>query len=198
AFEIAREQGDPDAQSVWIAQLAIIRWMQGRVVELEPAFLHARQTAPHEPIWAVSLAWMWLQQGRKSAARALIATIAPISELPVDRNWLATACILAVVAAELGERTIAASVRDALLPYEDRLVTMGLGITTWGTVSRPIALVALALGDVDAAIAHYRRAVTVTARFGAHPWLAEAQIELARILLRRSEGTDYEEASELA
>src|SRR5690606_26941062 len=93
---------------------------------------------------------------------------------------------------------IAAAVRDALLPYEDRLVTMGLGITTWGTASRPIALVAHVLGDVDAAITHYRRAVEVTARFGAHPWLAEAQIELARILMNRAQGTDSDEAFELA
>lgn len=198
AFELAQEQSDPDAQSVWLGQLAIIRWMQGRVVELEPVFLQARQSAPHEPVWAVSLAWMWLQQGRRSAARALITTIAPISQLPPDRNWLATACILAIIAAELGEESIATDVRDALLPFDDHLVTMGLGVTTWGTVSRPLALVALALGDEDAAIAHYRMAVDVAARAGAHPWLAEAQIELARILMGRSEDAEREEAFELA
>lgn len=197
-FAIARECGDPDAESVWVGQLAIIRWMQGRVVELEPAFLQARQQAPHEPVWAVSLAWMWLQQGRKSAARALITTIPPIAELPLDRNWLATACILGVVAAELRETDISESVRDALLPFEDRLVTMGLGVTTWGTVSRPLALIAVSLGDTETAITHYRRAVETAARVGAHPWLAEAQTELAQILVRRSSAPDADEAFALA
>ena len=195
---VAQRHADPDAQSVWVGQLAIIRWMQGRVVELEPAFLHARRTAPHEPVWAVSLAWMWLQQGRRSAARALITTLAPVTELPLDRNWLATTCILAVVAAELRELEIAQAVRSALLPFEDRFVTIGLGVTCWGTVSRPLALVSAALGETDAAIAHYRRALAFTARIGAHPWLAEAQTELAAILGDRSESGDLEEAVTLA
>lgn len=194
----AQRIGDPDGESVWVGQLAIIRWMQGRVVELEPAFLAARRRAPHEAVWAVSLAWMWLQQGRRSAAHALITTLPPVAELPIDRNWLATTCILAVVAAELRELDIAQSARDALLPFEDRLVTIGLGVTCWGTVSRPLALVAAALGDTDAAITHYRRALAFAARIGAHPWLAEAQTELAAILAGRSGSGDAEEAIALA
>ncbi|SJN31499.1 Transcriptional regulator [Microbacterium esteraromaticum] len=195
---LALQGGDPDAKSVWVGQLAIIRWMQGRVVELEPAFLHARQVAPHEPVWAVSLAWMWLRQGRRSAARSLVATLPPFAELPLDRNWLSTACILAVAAAELGETAIAAEVGAALQPFEDRLVTIGLGVTCWGTVSRPLALVAQATGDVDGAIGHYRRAIDVTARIGAHPWLAEAQVELAAILADRRDPAGRHEASDLA
>lgn len=198
ALALAREQNDPDALSVWVGQLAIIRWMQGRVVELEPAFLQARQLAPHEPVWAASLAWMWLQQGRRSAARALVTTIAPVSELPLDRNWLATACILAEVAAELGEEDLVRALHRVLVPVEGRLVTMGLGVTTWGTVSRPLALLAGALGDPEGAILHSRRAIETAARAGAHPWLAEAQTELAGLLLRRAGAGDAEEAATLA
>ncbi|MGM7697449.1 AfsR/SARP family transcriptional regulator [Microbacterium sp. A84] len=194
ALRIAEEQEDPDAQTVWLGQLAIIRWMQGRVVELEPAFLHARRTAPHEPVWAASLAWMWLQQGRRSAARALISTMARFDQLPVDRNWLATSCLLAIVAAELDEIEIARAAYDALVPYEDRIVTMGLGITTWGTVARPLALLARTMGDDNAAIRHYRAAAGVAARAGAHSWLAEIQIELAALLATRSHDVDAEEA----
>ncbi|MFB8386958.1 BTAD domain-containing putative transcriptional regulator [Microbacterium sp. NPDC055910] len=198
ALQIALDSGDPDARSVWVAQLAIIRWMQGRVVELEPAFLHARQSVPHEPVWAVSLAWMWLRQGRRSAARSLVASLPPFSEFPQDRNWLATACILAVSAVELGETEIAAAAGDALRPYEERLATIGLGVTCWGTGSRPLALVALAQGDTEGAIRHYRRAIEVTGRIGAHPWLAEAQVELAAILADRGDADSLQEAFVLA
>lgn len=197
ALHLALQSGDPDARSVWVGQLAIIRWMQGRVVELEPAFLHARQTAPHEPVWAVSLAWMWLRQGRRSAARSLIRSLPPFADLPVDRNWLATACILAIVAAELDEAELAAAVGAALVPFEDRLVTVGLGVTCWGTVSRPLALVSRTVGDIEGAIGHYRRAIETAARIGAHPWLAEAQAELA-ILLADQGSEGRREAVELA
>lgn len=198
ACEVAQEQGDPDAERVWVGQLAIIRWMQGRVVELEPAFLYARQSAPQEQVWAVSLAWMWLLQGRTSAARSLITALPPFSELPLDRNWLATACILADSAARLRELEIAAAVREALLPFEDRLVTIGLGVTCWGTVSRPLALLAEALGDTDAAVRHYRRAIHMAGKVGAQPWLAEAQSELAALLANRADDGDLQEAFALA
>ncbi len=198
ALTVAEQNGDPDALSVWVGQLAIVRWMQGRVVEFEPAFLQARQAAPHEPVWAVSLAWMWLKQGRRSAAHALITSLPPIAELPVDRNWLATACILAVVAAELGAARIAADVREALLPFDERLATIGLGVTCWGTVARALGVVALALGETDAATSHYRKAVEVAARVGAHPWLAEVQTELASILAARATPADRAEAFLLA
>lgn len=198
AFAVAQDSEDPDARSVWVGQLAIIRWMQGRDTELEPAFLHARHVAPHEPIWAVSLAWMWLRQGRKSAARALISTLPPVAELPVDRNWLATSCILAAAVAELGAPDIAEAVGTALEPFRHRLVTIGLGVTCWGTVARPLALLAASLGDRETAISHYRTAVAVAARAGAHPWLAEAQSELALLLARRDRPGDHEEALALA
>lgn len=197
-LQVALAADDPDAHSVWVGQLSIIRWMQGRVVELEPAFLQARQTAPHEPVWAASLAWIWLRQGRRSAARSLLSSLPGFDGLPADRNWLSTACILAVVAAELGETHLAAAAGRALLPFEDRLVTIGLGVTCWGTVSRPLALVAQAHGDTEGAIRHYRRAIEVTARVGAHPWLAEAQIELAALLASHGDADRGREAIELA
>ncbi len=198
ALAVAVEHGDPDAQSVWVGQLAIIRWMQGRVVEFEPAFLHARQISPHEPVWAVSLAWMWLQQGRTSAALAIVSQLPPVRELARDRNWLATACILAVVASTLGEKAIAVQLRDSLLPFEERLVMIGLGVTCWGTVARPLALIALALGETEKAIEHYRCAIDRAARAGAHPWLAEAQTELAALFAAGSDSAQHKEGTALA
>src|SRR5699024_9508258 len=41
--ELAVTAGDIDAETVWVGQVAIIRWMQGRISEMEPVFLRARQ-----------------------------------------------------------------------------------------------------------------------------------------------------------
>lgn len=195
---IAQASDDPDAQTVWIGQLGVIRWMQGRVTELEPAFLQARQSAPHEPVWAASLAWMWLEQGRRSAARALVSTFPPVPQMTVDRNWLSTTCILAEVTSELGDRRRAQELQSALLPFADRVVTIGLGVTCWGVVARSLALTAVALGDRELAVAHYRKAMEVAGRVGAHPWLAEIQWELAELLGQTGRKPDLEEALVLA
>lgn len=182
AFEVATAAADPDAQSVLFGQLAIIRWLQGRIAEMEPALLQARQKSPHEPIWAASLAWIWFNQGRRGAARGLIRSLPDFHELPQDRNWLATACILGSVASQLSELSLCRSIRNAIRQYEDNLVTIGLGVTCWGTVSRPLALIELALGNIDQARTHYEKAVGRAAELGAQAWLAEAQMELGQLL----------------
>ncbi len=193
------QHDDPDAQAVYVGQLGIIRWVQGRVVELEPLFLQARLAAPHEPVWAVSLAWMWLKQGRISAARSLVAAFPPVAELPIDRNWLSTACILTEVVSQLQEVELARELYLALLPYQDRVVTIGLGIACWGgSVARPLALASLTLGDADLAISHYRRGIELMSRCGAHPWLAEMQWELARLLGDQPDSAAHDEAITLA
>src|SRR5690606_20810989 len=79
-----------------------------------------------------------------------------------------------------------------------RLATIGLGVTCWGTVARPLALVERMLGNDAAAIAHYRTAIDVSARIGAQAWLAEAQGELAALLATSSGGTESAEAIALA
>lgn len=182
AYALAQASSDPDAEAVYVGQLGIIRWAQGRAVELEPMFLRARRHAPHEPVWGAALAWIWLKQGRRSAARALLTSLPPVAELPVDRNWLSTACILAEVTSELEHRQIAADLYAVLRPFSQRLVTIGLGVTCWGTVARALGRLALVLEDRDAAIAHYREAIEVAGRAQAHPWLAEVQWELAELL----------------
>lgn len=198
AYAIAQASGDPDSASVFLGQMGIIRWAQGRVVDLEPDFLQARQLAPHEPVWGVSLAWIWLKQGRRSAARALVSSLPPIPDLPIDRNWLSTACILADVTSELRELAIVRQLHELLLPYRDRLATIGFGVTCWGTVARALALTAAALGHTDEAVDHYRNAIEVASRSGAHAWLAEAQWELATLLAQRSRPGDLDEAVSLA
>lgn len=197
-YGLAQRSGDPDGQAVFIGQLGIIRWAQGRVVDLEPQFLQARQAAPHEPVWGVSLAWIWLKQGRRSAARALVSSLPDPATLPVDRNWLSTACILAEVASKLGESKIAHQLYSLLLPFQDRLVTIGLGVTCWGTVSRSLALTAACAGNKDAAIKHYRYGIEVASQRGAHPWLAELQWELAALLAERASPGDENDAILLA
>lgn len=183
ALATATADGDPDATIVWAAQIAIVRWMQGRVSEMEPILLQARQANPDEPVWAAAVAWIWARQGRVKAAQGLVASLPGVEAFPRDRNWLAAVAILAEVAAEVGSDALVAQLTRALSPFADRIVPIGLGVTCWGTVARPLALLARRTGRVSDAVAHYRTAIEVASSLGAQAWLAQAQSELAELLV---------------
>lgn len=197
-YAVARRESDPDAKATWLAQLSILRWLEGRVVEFEPMFLQARQDAPDEPALAVALAWIWLRQGRRSAARALMESLPPIERLPVNRAWLETLSMLATVAAELRDVDLCSRLCVAFEPFADRVVTLGMGVSCWGTVARQLGLLSDVLGEREVAVQHYREAVRISARIGAHAALTEAQIELAALLVRSADSGDRREALDIA
>jgi DNA-binding SARP family transcriptional activator len=201
ALEAATAAGDPDAMIVWAAQIAIVRWMQGRVSEMEPILLQARQANPDEPVWAAAVAWIWARQGRAKAAEGLVDSLPEVEAFPRDRNWLAAVAILSEVAAGLGSDALVEQLTRALSPFADRIVPIGFGVTCWGTVARPLALLARRAGRMSDAVAHYRTAIEVAARLGAQAWLAQAQSELAALLVEAPaapEGRDSREAERLA
>lgn len=188
-YRLAVQAGDVDADAVWTGQIAIIRWMQGRVSEMEPVFLHARQTDPAEPVWAASVAWIWSHQGRVEAARGLIESLPDVDSFARGRNWLAAVAILAEVAAEFGSDDLVERLRRALLPFADRVVTIGLGVTCWGTAARPLALLARRQGQHEQSRRWYEQAIATCSRIGAQAWLAQAQVELAALDLEQGDLT---------
>ncbi len=176
---------DPDAFVVWGAQLGVVRWMQGRVNELEPLY-RDMANGSNEPVWSAVLAWLWSRNGMHAAARGLLDRLSPDHLLAAsrDRNWM----LAAVTAAEVASRSGTADEIDGFIellgPYRDDFVPIAMGISFWGTVARPLAMLYLARGDVDASVDLYERAIAATASFGAIPWLVEVQLDLADLLVR--------------
>lgn len=191
SFKLATNHQDPDARSVWVAQISIARWMQGRASEMEEYYHHARSEEPWRAVWAAVLAWMWTKQGRHGDAADALESIGPIVEIPRDRHWLLTMSTLAEVAATIGDTDRAVVLRDFLISYATRLVPIGLGVAVWGTVARPLGLLSRLLGKSDEAIAHFRQSVYVCTQAGALPWLVESQLDLAEAL-RGIGGSDPE------
>lgn len=175
---------DPDGPLVWGGQLGVIRWMQGRVDELEPLYRDMAASSS-EPVWPAILAWLWARHGLREAARGMLERVVDIGldAVPRDRHWLLTMVTTAEASARVGAVDLAAEVHEQLLPYHDRMVPIAMGVSYWGTVARPLALVELALGRPDAAIERLEAAVGSAARFGALPWMAEAQLELVEVSL---------------
>lgn len=190
--------GDPARRGLWLAQLVVIRWMQARTGEVESIALRGRQECSNEVLWTVLLAWAWAQQGRRTAARAMLETVPRVSDLARDRDWLATVSVIALTSAELGLTDTARSLYAELLPARERLITTNFGTSCLGTVQLPLARLSALLGDPERAVDHYRDAIASTAAMGAHPWLAEAQIGLAALLLERAGPDSIDEAQALA
>ena len=66
-----------------------------------------------------------------------------------------------------------------------------------GSVSRGLGILAATMGRWSAAVEHFEVALRLNAEMGARPWLAHAQYDYARALLRRGEPGDRGQATEL-
>lgn len=193
-MELAEERADamlamchPESKNVkalYITQIGMVRWMQGRMDGAEVHFLAARREYPEQLFWPASLAWLWLAQGRRESADAIVRSLPPPGELPRDQYWLPTVVVLAEIARIAGSRADAEELRALLIPFEDRLIPVGVGVAFWGTVARTLGLLEERLGLLDDAQRHLELAVEMSARIGALAWHCEAQIELAEFAIR--------------
>ena len=178
-FAVAMGLGDPDGIGVYGGQITLIRWMQGRILETEQLYLDLQAEEPDDPLWPAVLGFMWVQDGQLDAARGALDTLPPFDEIEHNQHWLLTLSSIAETAALAGTDEQRRDARDLLLPYADRVVPIAMGAALWGTIARPLGLLARSLGNHDDAIEHLRSAIDIAARLGAWPWLIEAQIDLA-------------------
>lgn len=187
---LSLQHDDPYGLRIYGAQVAVVRWLQGRVLETEPQFEEQRRANPDEPVWPAALAYLWATNDRPDAARGALAEVGDLDGVPDGLHWLLTIVLLAEAAVGVGDDRFVAALRERLLPYADRFVPVNLGAAPWGTVARPLGLSALHLGHIEEGIAHLDRAVDVCARLGARPWLVQAQLDLVEALVRAERAHD--------
>lgn len=189
-LEIGQKLQDPDAFGVYTGQFGVALWLQGRLAELEPIYLDLMRAEPDEPLWPAVVGWIALGDGRPETARGLLEHLPPPAELPQGMHTLLNLFTMADIAAAVGDDGVVTQVRDVLLPYADRAVPVAMGAACFGVVARPLGHLAVRLGRLEEGIAHLERAVAVAARMGARPWLADAQLALAEVLVDADRGDD--------
>lgn len=195
--EISDQLQDPDGIAVFFGQLGVARWLQGRLPEMEDAYLEQFRGEPDEPLWPSVLAWLALQDGRIDVARGWATHFVPPRLVPPGMHTLLTWVNMADVLAEVGDDDQVHEVWEALLPYADRVVPLAMGAGIFGTVARPLGRLAARLGRHDEAIGHYERSVAVAGRIDARPWLVDAQLEQAELLLDVADPRGRVRAAEL-
>lgn len=111
---------------------------------------------------------------------------------------LTTLAAMAELAAEFGDKVVAAQVHELLAPYADLFVCGGAGaILIEGSVRCALGIAAAAIGRLDDAVRDLRTAVEVNERAGLPGCAAIAKLQLARALNRRRPA-DRDEAAALA
>jgi tetratricopeptide (TPR) repeat protein len=179
--------------------VAVVRWLQGRLPELEGAVRELVARYPAVPAWRGALVLALALGGREDEARAELDVLAArdLADLPRDQQWLCNLALLAMACRRLGDRRRAAVVYELLLPCAGRLVpTTRLAVGCLGTVSHYLGVLAATMGRWDAAAAHLEQAVQDNTRAGAVAFLALSRHEHAHALRARGAPGDRELAAE--
>ena len=124
----------PNFSAGFAAQLFLLRRQQGRAEEFVPLFDMLADDPRAPAVWDAARVLTLAETSNPSAADALTAAVARLSEVPEDWLWLATVALLADACIHLGDRRSAADLHLRLWPYRDQTVIVAHGIASLGPV----------------------------------------------------------------
>jgi hypothetical protein len=149
------------------------------------------------PGWRAALAWAYVQDGRPELARAELEALSAdgFATLPRDTNFLPAMTMVAHAVGELGDAELAARAEPSLAPYTDMWSVFGIGAATLGPVAYSVAVLQLAQGRAQDAIATFALALQRSEQMHARPYVARSRAGLAEALRRRGAPGDAERAA---
>ena len=201
---------EAEAFRTWSAQLAALRWDQGRGGELaEPL----RQLVAREAIninWKTGLALLLADAGEIDEAAAWFDEVAAASftDVPFDLGRLFNLAVRALTALLLEDSARAAALLPLLEPHVGTHVVQATRLVYAGPVSFLVGGLRLLVGDVAGGTALLEQAVGEAERIESPPFVARAKLGLARAHgargvvtgtgAPRPSGTDLAAATQLA
>jgi hypothetical protein len=191
---LGREVGDADALAYHGAHLAAIRYFQGREGELAgmAASIAASPTLiePRERSFMAAAVLFASRAGNPGPGRALLDRLAHdgLGTIPASNSWLTTVACIAELALLLDDVAGAQAAYGELLRYASMPIIASIAVVCFGSAHRPLALAALACGNLDLAIEHFGQAVTANDALGHRPAaiVCRAELGLARLRRRRT------------
>jgi tetratricopeptide (TPR) repeat protein len=165
----------PDALAFYGAQIAVIRWDQGRLGELADALVAHAESPEGLPAHLALAALGLVEAGRADEANALLdRALAEGFELPVDTIWLTGMVMWGEVCALCERRDAAAQILEQILPWREQVAFTGLAVH--GGVARIAAELAALLGRDDEAGELFTLAADVHDRLLAPALLARTHV----------------------
>jgi len=170
-----------DAESVFAAQLFMIRIAQGRLHELVDAVEQFIDEYPVLAAWRAGLPLAYISAGREDDARREVERmVAELDKVPRDFFWLTTMWALGEASAKLGHPEASGVLYETLAPYAGCIVQVGYA-GCLGPVSRVLGLLAAARGDHESAVAHLEYALAMTQATGLRLFEEQARAELEEL-----------------
>ena len=192
------ELGMEEVATMSMAALTfMIRQHQGRLAELEPLFKPMVAKYSEFTSWTIALSLMYVELDRADEVRRIYDSLVhSTSTLPRDPNWLSAISVMGQVCAYLRDHERAPSLYGLLAPYADSYVVIANGDSVDGSVSRVLGQLAAVLERWDAAERHFETALEHERAMGARPYVVQALLAYAEMLLERSDEGDHARAEE--
>ena len=187
AYDLGVATGQPDALTLFGAQLLWIRWHQGRLDELLDLYLETVDSTPDLPALKTGINLVLLESGR---ADEVVIDLEEIRTLPYDGAWIGGLTLSAEVAARLGDRVAAQAIFELLAPFPAYcwyVFSMGTG-----AVAHYLGLLATVLDRYDQADGYFAQALDIHRRLGDPFYVARTQLAWGQMCLERGGPGDAE------
>jgi class 3 adenylate cyclase len=186
--DIAARSGQPDAEFVRLAQLAHVRYEQGRLGELRFAVAQMAKDFPGIPAWLGLLAASAAEGGDLAQASSRLERGVAAGFTPLDIAWGSGVGSYSIACARAEHEESAAALYRMMAPYEGQVAYTGAN--AWLLIAHHLGALARVLGRPEAAERHLRVAATLAERMGAPVWLARTRVEEGRSRLARGDRRD--------
>ena len=178
-----------DAGAAHLLAVAALRREQGRLAELEDDLIEAGSLYPGYRLFRCVLGLACLESGRPEEAHALALEIVRGGEeaLPHDNGWAYGMTLLAEIVTRTGDKELAQTLYDEMLPFAHLMATGG-GEIAGGSVERSLGQLASLLGRPEDALTHFDAARALHRAYRSDIWVTHTDLDEAVARLRR--GTD--------
>jgi len=163
-------------------QAFVMRWLQGRLPELEPMIREYADNLPVMPAWRCGLIAAHVQQDRREAVRRGFDELARdgFASLPRDNLYLAALTLLTDACAYLADRDGARALMALVAPYADR-TAMVTDAALFAPMSRSMGRLSAVCGEREAALRWLARARDDAEVLGARPLVAHLLVDEAAV-----------------
>ena len=177
----------------------VLRRERGQLEGLELELRGVVDEFPSPLIHGAVLAYVHARLGQSAEADGILADLTghDLLDWHADEEWVASICLLAEVCAMISDRTRGAYLYELLVPHVS-LNAVAIQDVAFGSVDRPLGLLAALLGRSADAEQHFEQALSMNTRMGADPWVAHTEHEYARMLADGRRPGDGDRARELA
>ncbi len=164
-------------------QLFAIRFLQGRLLEVQPAVEAWAQQDPRAA-WTIGHAMLLAMTGEVESAREMLQPFvdARFENVPRDELYFLTLSTATTAALRLGDRDAAEVLYELLAPQASRIIVAAEGALCWGSIHRFLGPLAVLCERPDLAAMHFEAAIAAHERLGALPFLAADRLAYADLL----------------